>query len=917
MQPRAQLRERELSQCRADDGSEDEIVTGRPGKAAAGERPLHVRRQPQRAQQAGAHRRCQRSRQHAAPPRDRNQRHQASKAAVAGAERPGKNGLRRVVVYGRGPRRQPGAMRRGGIGRTMGVTVAEALKLRRAPSARWRSGVGAAAAAGCVAIMVLAPPSPAAASARTATLKVLVSGLPFGQRPAAVLAGPGLRRTLSSPELTLPDARPGWYTLTVNPLKLTRGQGRVLRGATAYPAKRRVRVRVRAGATATLSGAYGTIVNPGLRALRTRVVGVSGPPAHPRSVRLAGRPGLAAGEVLSLPPSAALPDGVLGRVRSLKRQGGSTVVALEPVSVFDVVPAAQFDVPVHLEPANATENAALRPHGVGAECGPSIGPASGVYRTVNNPTFSGGWNTVSLFGRKVPIGLKVALDADMTAGVQDLDGVSIGVSCEADLQWNGMVGPVPVTGGVFGDVHASVGAGVGFQAQVSAHVHAGAATAGVPPALVWVPQVSISNLSSPKVQAAGDVSVTAGFGAGVDFGIGTEWPGDVKVDVTINLNNDWDFTAQASYPDGSGCTTQAKFASFDAEADLGPWTVQSPSTPPLFTWTLWGPTSCEPQPSPPPPSASLPAPSPQPAPAPTPPPPAAAGGYGLVSCVSTSLCRAVWGQEEPTDGSAWNAYTDTGGQWSGPLALGLPQPPALLEALSCAPSGFCLAFGESGDGVATTGGGWYSIPSAGDVVPYNVSCVSQSFCVAVRLDGDAVIYDGSSWGTPVGLAAPAQLTGVSCSSSTFCVATDSAGAAFTYDGGGWSAPTTIDSAGSSGNLDSHVSCASATLCVAVANDGNAEVYDGTSWSAPRAVITSGALASVSCAPGTSFCAVVDSSGEVDAYRSGAWSGPAVIDPGSSLTSVSCASSTTCVAVDTDGRALTYNGSAWSAASFVG
>jgi hypothetical protein len=764
------------------------------------------------------------------------------------------------------------------------------------------------------AVVVMMWPAEALAKTRTGELRVQVIGLPVDQAPTAVLTGPGVRQRLSGSQVTLRHARPGRYALTVSQVRFGRDRGRVHAGATAYPTSRQVSVRVQAGHTATLTGDYGTIVNPGLRALRVPVLRVTGPPAHPRSVLLAGASGLVDGQVLSLPPSRALPNGVLARALSVSRHGSRVVVVLGRVSVFDVVPVANFDVPVHLEPVGAAADATAHatfgsPLG---GCGPSIGVASGLYRSFKNARFSGGWNTVSLFGRHVPVGLTAGLDVDLTAGVQDLDGVSIGASCEVDIPWQAAIGPVPVTGAVFGNVHGSVDGGVGFDAQLGVHVHAGVTTVGTPPAFVFAPQVSFSHPSA-SVHAAGEVAVTAGFGAGVKFGLGSEW----GADATVNIENDWDFTAQASYPDGSGCRTQAKFGSFSAEAKLGVWTVHTPSTPPFFTDTLWGPTNCEPQ-------TSTPSPSPQPPPAPqppSPPPPAASEGYGLVSCASTSLCRAVWGQE-PLSGSAYNAYTDSNGRWSGPTALSFGGP--ILESLSCASTGFCMALGEDGDGVATSGGGWSSIPNTGDSVPYSVSCVSASFCMAVGLEGDAVVYNGSSWGTPVKLDSGAQVVSVSCTSPSFCVAVDYTGSAMTYNGSNWSAPQTIDPAVGSQHLSISVSCASTTFCLAVAGDGYAEIYDGTSWSAPHSV--NGAslpLESVSCAQGTSFCAVVDSSpidgsGEAYTYQSGAWRAWGTIDPGAGTnpTSVSCSSSTECVAVDRVGRALTYDGSSWSASSFA-
>jgi hypothetical protein len=73
--------------------------------------------------------------------------------------------------------------------------------------------------------------------------------------------------------------------------------------------------------------------------------------------------------------------------------------------------------------------------------------------------------------------------------------------------------------------------------------------------------------------------------------------------------------------------------------------------------------------------------------------------------------------------------------------------------------------------------------------------------------------------------------------------------------------------------------------------------------------------SVSC-PTTAFCMAVDSSGQYLTYNGVQWSNPASFDTTWTImgpTSVSCPNSTLCVAVDGDGQAFTYNGSteAWS------
>jgi hypothetical protein len=432
-----------------------------------------------------------------------------------------------------------------------------------------------------------------AAAARTGRLVVVVSGLPAGERPAAVLSGPGVHRRVRGQRLVVGRARSGVYTLTLSPVRLTRSVGTVRRGALASPAARRVAVRVGPGKTGVLVGRYGSIVNPGVVSVRAGAVAVGGAAADPSSVTFAGRRGLKVGEVLSLAPSGSLPRGVLKRIVAVRYASGHTTVTLMPVSVYAVMPVAQFDVPlaVGAGTAGGAADRAVRKN-FSADCGPSLSGMSGVYRTVKNARFSGGWNTVSVFGAHIPIGVNVTVNLDLDAGIKDEVGAEIGVSCEVDIPFSGMAGPIPVTGAVFGDVHASVGGGVGFKADVSAHLSAGASTVGTPPVLVWVPHLSVSHPSA-NVSAVAEVEATAGFGAGVKAGLGNE---DIAA-ATLNFNNDLDFTAQASAPDGSGCAVQFKFASFNAEGKLGAWTIESPSTPPLFTKTLWGPKSCEPHPS--------------------------------------------------------------------------------------------------------------------------------------------------------------------------------------------------------------------------------------------------------------------------------------------------------------------------------
>ena len=86
------------------------------------------------------------------------------------------------------------------------------------------------------------------------------------------------------------------------------------------------------------------------------------------------------------------------------------------------------------------------------------------------------------------------------------------------------------------------------------------------------------------------------------------------------------------------------------------------------------------------------------------------------------------------------------------------------------------------------------------------------------------------------------------------------------------------------------------------------------WSAPQDIdsTTGVAIRSVSCAT-ASFCVAVDTAGNALTYNGTHWTAPTSIDGTTQLNSVSCATTSFCVAVDSDGTALTTTdgGSHWT------
>jgi hypothetical protein len=719
---------------------------------------------------------------------------------------------------------------------------------------KWLAGLSAALLVALLSIALFGAPA-GSASVASGSLSVRLSGLPSAQQPVAVLRGPGgLRRSVPARGLTIAKARVGLYRLTLGSVRITRASGAIKRGAIATALDSTVSVRVLAGRRAVLQGSYTAIINPGVKVLSGGALSVTGAADDPSTVVLEGRIALTRGAILSLPPSTLLPRGLLSNVVAIAYAAGKTTVSVTPASVYEVAPNYQFDVPLAASQASAA--------GVTASCG---GP-SGIspYVRATGISISGGWNTVSVLGVHIDDGVRVAVHFTAEAGVDVTGAVGYGCSLSVSFSANGMAGPIPVTATIEGELSASAGAGGVLTAGGSVHVDAGAHTIGLPPALLWSPDVSFSNPHF-TFSAQTFAQATAGIGLTVKAGIGNS---DLA-DVTLNVGTSVDFNAQPG-----SCTWAAKFGQFSAEGQLLDWSISTPQTPALFTQSLWQ-DPC-----------------------------------GSTGSVGTGGGTGGTGGNGGGTGGTGGTGGGTGGTgggttssaWTGPLAV------PTSGAVSCASATFCVAADYSGHATIFNGTSW-STPTrvataSGDASANPVSCVSSSFCVLVDFGGDAYIYNGTSWSTAATVFNnPTGDSAVSCVSRTFCVAVDN-GAAATYDGSSWSAPVNIDAADDLYG----VSCSSVTLCVAVDDSKQALTYNGSSWSAPTTIVTS-PTPSVSCA-GASFCAVVGDTNVVT-FDGQAWSGPT--DIGSlAFPSVSCTSQSFCIIVDGAGRVFAYNGSSWSA-----
>lgn len=269
-----------------------------------------------------------------------------------------------------------------------------------------------------------------------------------------------------------------------------------------------------------------------------------------------------------------------------------------------------------------------------------------------------------------------------------------------------------------------------------------------------------------------------------------------------------------------------------------------------------------------------------------------------LSCPAASFCMGV-GIEDTTTGTNGFSVTYQGGVWS---------PPVIVER------GSSSAF-EQIDAV---------------------SCPSPSSCMAVDAGGRALEYLGGQWSAPVLTDPGGDLSSVSCLSPLLCTAVDSTNAVFTYDGTQWSAHS-AQSNGSQGLVA--VSCSLPSSCITLGDFGSAFVESDGAWSAPIPIApnddhASGpALDSVSCVVLSAFCVVADSGGHVWTWANGTWSPGSAIDPSlaacvgsaSSASSssptnhcgagggmwVSCPAASYCMAADSLGNVITWDGKGWS------
>jgi hypothetical protein len=95
--------------------------------------------------------------------------------------------------------------------------------------------------------------------------------------------------------------------------------------------------------------------------------------------------------------------------------------------------------------------------------------------------------------------------------------------------------------------------------------------------------------------------------------------------------------------------------------------------------------------------------------------------------------------------------------------------------------------------------------------------------------------------------------------------------------------------------------------MAIAGSGSSAIFDGTAWSAPSTMpgFQAAFARSVSCTSATT-CTAFGLSGISADWHQGRWTTPILVFPGGYIAtvSVSCASSGMCMAVNSNGSAVT-------------
>jgi alpha-tubulin suppressor-like RCC1 family protein len=347
-------------------------------------------------------------------------------------------------------------------------------------------------------------------------------------------------------------------------------------------------VAVKVGQTAHAVAVYGSVINPGVRAIAGGLIGVVGDAEDPTALVYSGHakpPGI--GTILTSGPTTLLPVGLISRVTQVSHQHGRMIVTVVSVPVTDAVPQLSFVGSLQLEPTRGAiqgagsavpaQAASLRRAHAANACG--IAASSSLLQVGAH------LDRVELreaFAGAFPPQLKLTL-AVRTKETLGLGLLSAGLNCSWTLAEIGPFYTVIPVAGVPIPVYATLPLNVKLSLTGSvqpgsinvasttvAHVAAGldenAASLSEQGTNVWSAGPSVS----------GSVSLAATIGVQAGIGIAK----------AANLHVEAAFGPEFDASTGHGCDLQIDLGSLSASAQILDHSLNTPSFTP-FKIPLW------------------------------------------------------------------------------------------------------------------------------------------------------------------------------------------------------------------------------------------------------------------------------------------------------------------------------------------
>jgi len=227
-----------------------------------------------------------------------------------------------------------------------------------------------------------------------------------------------------------------------------------------------------------------------------------------------------------------------------------------------------------------------------------------------------------------------------------------------------------------------------------------------------------------------------------------------------------------------------------------------------------------------------------------------------------------------------------------------------LNTISCPSTGQCTAIDATGKEFTwdpTGGAEPIGVAIDGARVPTALACPTASLCAAVDGAGNLVTFDPTQ-PTPsshvVALAGAPALAAIACPSAGQCTALARNETAYTFDPAAPGAPAATPAGSGTLHDTDGLACASATQCTATDSSADQEVTFDPRASATASVDTATGLASVAC-PLATQCTTVDRAGKAvtfDPAHPGTPTVGAVLPESTTGYLVACPSTTACVAL---------------------